>query len=88
MELLADSFNEHVVDNIMCRTLLSVGYDGILYDCDFNQALGVRMKDTSGNALNIRDISPEDLVGKEITFGDHCFCCTAGSGSSCQGALK
>jgi radical SAM/Cys-rich protein len=85
--ILEDSFNESVVGNIMCRTLLSVGWDGALYDCDFNQAKGMPITDEKGDKLNIEDITPDDLTGKDILFDDHCFSCTAGSGSSCQGAL-
>ncbi|MFC1570686.1 arsenosugar biosynthesis radical SAM (seleno)protein ArsS [Candidatus Omnitrophota bacterium] len=87
MELLLENFNQKNVENIMCRTLLSVGWDGALYDCDFNQAMGMALEDPSGKTLNIKDVQPDDLIGKGILFEDHCFSCTAGSGSSCQGAL-
>lgn len=88
IDLLETNFNEDVVENIMCRTLLSVGWDGILYDCDFNQAKGMAIKDERGRKLKIRDIVPDNLTGREILFDDHCFSCTAGSGSSCQGVLE
>ena len=71
----------------MCRTLLNVGYDGKLYDCDFNLALGFTLQNRSGNPLTIEQLNPDDLEGKEIITGEHCLACTAGSGSSCQGAL-
>lgn len=88
IDLLVNNFNEEVVKDIMCRTLLSVGWDGVLYDCDFNQAKGMAIKDENNRKLNIRDIVPDYLEGKDILFDDHCFSCTAGSGSSCQGVLE
>ncbi|MFQ5952209.1 MAG: arsenosugar biosynthesis radical SAM (seleno)protein ArsS [Candidatus Omnitrophota bacterium] len=88
IEMLEDNFNKEVVENIMCRTLLSVGWDGVLYDCDFNQAEGMAIKDENDVKLNVGSVKPDDLTGKELLFGDHCFSCTAGSGSSCQGALE
>jgi len=88
IELLERNFNKSIAGNIMCRSLLSVGYDGRLYDCDFNQALGMELRDDNGKPLYIRDIDPKDFTARKILFDDHCFSCTAGSGSSCQGALK
>ena len=85
--LLKENFNFTVVDNLMCRSFLSVGFDGKLYDCDFNLALGWALKDEFGNSLSLDTISPAELEGKEIALGEHCFACTAGYGSSCQGAL-
>jgi len=87
--LLEDNFNPTTVDNLMCRTFLSVGYDGRLYDCDFNLALGLgfALKDKKGQILTIDRFSPEDLEDREIIIGEHCLSCTAGSGSSCQGTL-
>ena len=85
--LLKENFNFAVVDNLMCRAFLSVGFDGKLYDCDFNLALGWALKDEFGNPLSLDTISPAQLEGKEIALGEHCFACTAGYGSSCQGAL-
>lgn len=88
MRLLIDNFNRDVAGNIMCRDLLSVGWDGALYDCDFNQALGLGLKDVFGKSMNVMDLNPKDFDGMNIIFKDHCFCCTAGSGSSCSGYLK
>lgn len=85
--LLQDNFNPEVLETLMCRTFLSVGFDGKLYDCDFNQALGLALKDEKGEFLKIDKLNPDELKGKEIILGEHCFSCTAGSGSSCQGAL-
>jgi len=87
MKLLLDNFNREVVADIMCRNLLSIGWDGILYDCDFNQALGLSMRDKAGKIMEIKDVGLSDLEDKEITFENHCYCCTAGAGSSCKGAL-
>lgn len=93
-DLLIHSFNPHTVDGLMCRNTLSVGWDGRLYDCDFNQALGMQMK--NGRLLTIFDLLSQSdvgaihespLQGYSIATGDHCFGCTAGCGSSCQGVL-
>ena len=85
-ELLACAFNPAALDGVMCRTLLSVGWDGRLYDCDFNQVLGL----TAGPDVpsHIRDFSYEALAGRTIRVGDHCYGCTAGSGSSCNGTTS
>jgi radical SAM/Cys-rich protein len=87
LKLLMDSFNPETVKNLMCRNLLSVGHDGRLYDCDFNQALGLELKDGRGNPVTIEGLDARSLEGREIVFGEHCFSCTAGQGSSCQGVL-
>jgi radical SAM/Cys-rich protein len=86
-DVLEHSFNPATLETLMCRTFLSVGYDGRLYDCDFNLALGYSLKDALGNELTIDKLRIEDLEGREILTGEHCLACTAGSGSSCQGAL-
>jgi hypothetical protein len=69
----------------MCRHQISIGWDGTLYDCDFNLALGLRVD--HGAPDHIKRFNPEDLGMRRIVTGDHCFGCTAGSGSSCAGAL-
>ncbi len=85
MELLVQSFNPEAALNVMCRELVSVGWDGKIYDCDFNQMLEISV---SGKKLSIWDIgSLEDFSHSPITFADHCYGCTAGTGSSCSGAL-
>lgn len=86
MNSLHLSFNPSTVECLMCRTTLSVGWDGRLYDCDFNQMLELPVSCTSSR--NIRDFSVEEIVRRRIVTGNHCFSCTAGSGSSCQGALR
>lgn len=85
-ELLIDSFNPATLDGLMCRNTLSVGWDGRLYDCDFNQALGMQI--ANGKPLTIFNAYIWNLEGRSIETGNHCFGCTAGSGSSCQGALQ
>ena len=69
----------------MCRTLVSVGWDGTLYDCDFNQMLNMTIG--PGTPSHLRDFDASALATREIRTGRHCFGCTAGSGSSCKGAL-
>jgi len=88
MKLLVDNFNKDIASGIMCRNLLSVGWDGIVYDCDFNQALGLALRDRNGKIMEIGTLEPEELELKDIVFENHCYCCTAGAGSSCGGALK
>jgi radical SAM/Cys-rich protein len=73
MKLLIDNFNKEVVADIMCRNLLSVGPDGALYDCDFNQALGLSMRDRAGKIMELKAITLSDIEGKEIIFEDHCY---------------
>jgi len=85
VDLLVRNFNSSTLDNLMCRNTLSVGWDGALYDCDFNLALD--MKIANGKHLSILNVTSEDMLEREILTGNHCFACTAGTGSSCQGAL-
>ena len=70
----------------MCRSTLSVGWRGEVYDCDFNQMLGMQLR--NGKALNLWDVTPAYLAGWAIQTGAHCLACTAGTGSSCTGALN
>lgn len=85
LELLANSFNPGTIDGLMCRDTISVGYEGEIYDCDFNQMLGLHPRDEK--RVYLWEISPEDLTGNPIRTGAHCLACTAGAGSSCTGAL-
>ncbi len=85
MELLAEKFNGDTVEGVMCRALVSVGWDGTLYDCDFNQMLELPVN--SGLPRHIRDFDTELFARREIRTAAHCFGCTAGAGSSCGGAL-
>lgn len=86
--LLIKNFNPRTLDKIMCRTYVSVGYDGKLFDCDFNQALGLSLKDDKRILITIDKLKSDNLVGMDINFSDHCLSCTAGSGSSCQGEIE
>ncbi|MDP7420819.1 MAG: arsenosugar biosynthesis radical SAM protein ArsS [bacterium] len=83
--LLLDSFNDQTLENLMCRQQVSVGWDGTLYDCDFNLALGYPVE--SGVPDQIRYFDKTVLSTRRIVTGKHCFGCTAGAGSSCGGAL-
>jgi radical SAM/Cys-rich protein len=87
MELLERSFNAATLDQVMCRSLISVGWEGTIYDCDFNQMLDLPIRDAEGKALHISTLSVEQVQHLPITVGNHCYACTAGSGSSCGGAL-
>lgn len=86
LALLAQSFNPATVENLMCRSTLSIGWQGEVYDCDFNQMLGMQVR--HGKRLFLWDVTPEDLQGRAIQTGLHCLACTAGSGSSCTGSLQ
>jgi radical SAM/Cys-rich protein len=85
LRLLRESFNPLTVQGLMCRHQVSIGWDGRLYDCDFNLALGLPVN--HGAPSHIRSFRPTDLKMRRIVTGDHCFACTAGTGSSCGGAL-
>lgn len=87
VKLLEDNFNPDTVTDIMCRRYLNVGYDGKLYDCDFNQSLNWALKDKDGRPLTIDKVDIKDIENRDVMVGEHCFSCTAGYGSSCQGAL-
>lgn len=83
--LLKNSFNPATLASLMCRRQITIGWDGRLYDCDFNLALGLRVN--HGVPERIQDFAPDILNGRVIVTGDHCFGCTAGAGSSCAGAI-
>jgi radical SAM/Cys-rich protein len=85
LELLMQAFNRATIGGLMCRNTISVGWRGEVYDCDFNQQLGMQWK--NGAPIFLWDIDPDSLDNREIMTGDHCFACTAGAGSSCSGAL-
>jgi hypothetical protein len=87
MKLLESSFNPATVDQLMCRNLISVGWDGWIYDCDFNQMLDLPVTIGSGKRLHISTVTLDQLATPAITVGDHCYACAAGAGSSCGGAL-
>jgi radical SAM/Cys-rich protein len=82
---LVHAYNPATVAGLMCRTMLSVGWDGRLYDCDFNQMLELEL--APGMPRHVRDFDPAVLNGRTIVTGPHCYGCTAGSGSGCSGAI-
>jgi radical SAM/Cys-rich protein len=86
-KMLLDNFNPDTAGNIMCRTLINIDWQGILYNCDFNQAAGLPMRSSDGNIMAIDDLKDAIQKGHEIVRSDHCYCCTAGAGSSCTGVL-
>ncbi len=85
MDRLVGAFNPDTADGLMCRRTLSVGYDGRLYDCDFNQVMDIPL--SHGLPAHIRDLDASLLQSRVIHTAGHCFGCTAGAGSSCNGAL-
>jgi radical SAM/Cys-rich protein len=87
MDLLVANFQQHNLESVMCRSLLSVDYQGYVYDCDFNQMLGLPLQHGAGLKPHLRDLMAVDLLGNPIVVKDHCYGCTAGQGSSCGGAL-
>jgi len=87
MNLLRSSHRDENLDSVMCRTLVSVDWLGYLYDCDFNQMLGLPLRVAGRPRLHLKDAMTRDLAGNAIVTRDHCFGCTAGQGSSCTGAL-
>lgn len=84
IEKLMDAFNPETVSGLMCRNMLSVGYDGKIYDCDFNQMLEMQAL-AEEEPLTVFNLDMEAAIKRKIKFGTHCFGCTAGSGSSCGG---
>ncbi len=88
MDLLVASFQPQNLDGVMCRSLLSVDYLGYVYDCDFNQMLGLPLQHSDRIKTHLRELMSVDLLGNAIVVKDHCYGCTAGQGSSCGGALK
>ncbi len=86
MSLLITHFNPATLPALMCRSLISVGWDGRLFDCDFNQMLEIEAPGTGRTIWDVDDLS--QLEGQAIATDSHCFGCTAGAGSSCRGAIS
>ena len=84
MYALVDAFNPSAVANVMCTNTLSVSWDGYLYDCDFNQMLDLKV---ASKTKHISDYNEENLQNRDIIISQHCYGCTAGAGSSCQGTV-
>ncbi|MDD2944011.1 MAG: arsenosugar biosynthesis radical SAM protein ArsS [bacterium] len=85
MGLLASSFNLWALENVMCRNLVSISWDGLIYDCDFNQMLELQDGAASKSIWEIDSL--DQCVNRRIAVADHCYGCTAGAGSSCNGAV-
>lgn len=88
MNSLVTAFNPQVVGNVMCRTMISVGWDGQLYDCDFNQMLNLRINTSDGKRPHLNDFDIDAISERNIVLNQHCYGCTAGAGSSCGGELS
>ena len=87
MQLLRDNFSQLNLDNVMCRSLISINWQGYVYDCDFNQMLDLPAPLSDKAKTHIKDLLTQDINDKAIVVKDHCYGCTAGQGSSCGGAL-
>ena len=87
MDLLKANYLEKNLEGVMCRTLVSVDWQGYLYDCDFNQMLGMPAPIGDNLRPHLADLLRHDVDGGTIAIADHCYGCTAGQGSSCGGAL-
>ena len=85
MQRLEKAFNPATLEHVMCRDLISVSWQGTLHDCDFNQMLDVPLEQRQPQ--HIRDFDLQSLSGRRVRTGDHCLGCTAGSGSTCTGAV-
>ncbi|HEV2612909.1 MAG TPA: arsenosugar biosynthesis radical SAM (seleno)protein ArsS [Noviherbaspirillum sp.] len=87
MNLLKHNYSSANLDGVMCRTLVSVDWQGHLYDCDFNQMLAMPARLNRTGRPHLRDLLEREVEGEPIAIADHCYGCTAGQGSSCGGAL-
>ena len=87
MQLLKSAYRSENLDGVMCRSMLSVDWQGDLYDCDFNQMLGLRARVNGSARAHLRDLLAHTAQGEAIRVADHCYGCTAGQGSSCGGSL-
>jgi radical SAM/Cys-rich protein len=88
MTLLRDNFSQANLDNLMCKSLVSVDWQGYLYDCDFNQMLEMPLEAIESERPHLSDLLAQSISGAPIKVADHCYGCTAGQGSSCGGALE
>lgn len=87
LDLLKNAHHHENLDHVMCRSLISVDWQGYVYDCDFNQMLGLNMQGNS-KPVHLAELLTEEVGGKPIAVRSHCYGCTAGQGSSCAGALN
>ena len=88
LQLLRGAYRAENLETVMCRSLISVDWQGELYDCDFNQMLGLRAPLRGHTRPHLRDLLADDAAGTPVRVAEHCFGCTAGQGSSCGGALE
>jgi radical SAM/Cys-rich protein len=88
MQLLKSAHQDANLSNVMCRSLVSVDWQGYVYDCDFNQMLGIPLQGRQQPRVHIRDLTATELENRPVAVADHCYGCTAGQGSSCGGALE
>ncbi len=88
MQLLQDNYQPHNLESLMCRSMLSVDWQGYVYDCDFNQMLDLPFGGSPKAKTHLSELNGFDFTGKAVTVRRHCYGCTAGQGSSCGGALK
>lgn len=88
VDLLKQSHQQQNLDNVMCRSLVSVDWQGYLFDCDFNQMLNLPLGAGQGKRLHLNDLLEQNINQASIVVADHCYGCTAGQGSSCGGALN
>ena len=88
LHTLKQAHNDANLDQVMCRSLISVDWRGYVYDCDFNQMLGLNIRHGGAEPLHLDDLVDGEVNGMAITVCDHCYGCTAGQGSSCGGALS
>ncbi|MDX1958763.1 MAG: arsenosugar biosynthesis radical SAM protein ArsS [Leptospiraceae bacterium] len=84
MNVLVNAFNIQTLEGLMCRHQISIGYDGFIYDCDFNQMLELK----SESVQHISEFNLNDFLNRRIVIGNHCYACTAGNGSSCGGEIQ
>ena len=87
MDLLKAAHQEHNLQTVMCRNLISIDWQGYVYDCDFNQMLDLPLRSSGKSRQHLHELNSEQLSGLPIVVADHCYGCTAGQGSSCGGAL-
>jgi radical SAM/Cys-rich protein len=87
MQLLKSAHQDANLDTVMCRSLVSLDWQGYVYDCDFNQMLGLPLQRVEQPRAHIRDLTATELENRPVVVGEHCYGCTAGQGSSCTGAL-
>ena len=88
MNLLREAHQDANLDSVMCRSLISIDWQGYVYDCDFNQMLGLPMSIGGKSAIRLPELGGMEIEGQSIVVWDHCYGCTAGQGSSCGGALS